>query len=619
MDIFEYLPQLIVAYDGNDEFANLIHVKKANKNNDYYCPCCGGSVQPRALDSTKEQSHYYHITGKCTKESQLHFFCKNWLFEKGSKFYINDKLFEVDFIDIEKIWSTPFGDYKPDITVHTLCGEIIFFEIFFSNRKTGDDYFCKWNALGNDVVEVNIKEYMFKTDGDIIPVFTYLYHDGVCYSKTYEKRDLYATTIARIKRDLTRQKVLNYKARIEQLDWFWKQVQKNESKESVLKSVSCMDYDDMVSCYEIVKRKHCVAYLKNDLLKLINQRVINDIRKNLDLPTDENVYFDLKKHRGRTYEFGIRLNIRLTHIIFDDFYKRCKYTGYNFDKSNGYPKVVFKKNIFSYDEIKIPQNKISELKDIFKETVKYKNILMAYDKKICDFEGSEYRINVKNNFYTVLKKICNDRYDVILDNYQLNTADINILKTKITEQLTENEEKRFLDLVKNSKHYCELTGQLNDYQGLDSKISLDYKYSHYGHDRGIYINLWLYRHQIYSRKINPSEDDLSNTLCEYRKYMDNFVEKHSIIFELIRKINNCKNKLWNAEFNIDYNGISELILYINIASYMNNINQLHKNICLLDIDLSDEAAIVHVIERFMKKLIDESEYLGYRIWFEGRN
>ena len=83
MDIFEYLPQLIIAYDGNDEFANLIHVKKADRDKEYYCPCCGRVVKPRALDSNKEQSHYYHYEGKCTKESQLDFFCKNWLFEKG--------------------------------------------------------------------------------------------------------------------------------------------------------------------------------------------------------------------------------------------------------------------------------------------------------------------------------------------------------------------------------------------------------------------------------------------------------------------------------------------------------------------------------------------------------
>ena len=294
MDIFEYLPQLIVAYDGNDEFANLIHVKKANKDNNYFCPCCGGNVKPRALDSTKEQSHYYHVTGKCTKESQLHFFCKNWLFDEGSKFYVDDSLFEVESIEIEKPYDTPFGKYIPDVTVHTTTGIDIYFEMFFTNRKTGDDYFCKWDYLGNDVVEVNIKEYMFKTDVNTIPIFTYLYHDGNCYSKPYIKRDLYANTIARIKRELTRQKVLNYKARIEQLDWFWQEIRNNKSKEDILETLSKMEYDDMVSCYEIIKRKQCVSYLKNDVLDMINQKVISDVRKKLDLPHDDNIYFDLE-------------------------------------------------------------------------------------------------------------------------------------------------------------------------------------------------------------------------------------------------------------------------------------------------------------------------------------
>ena len=301
MDIFEYLPQLIVAYDGNDEFANLIHVKKASKDAEYFCPCCGGIVKPRALDSTKEQSHYYHVTGKCTKESQLHFFCKNWLFEKGSKFYIDDQLFEVESIDIEKSYDTPFGQYTPDVTVHTTIDKDIYFEMFFTNRKTGDDYFCKWDYLENDVVEVNIKEYMFKTNEDIIPSFTYLFHNGICYSKPYIKRDLYANTIARIKHELTRQKVLNYKARIEQLDWFWQKIRDNKSKEDILNVISDMGYDDMVSCYEIIKRKQCVSYFKTDVLNIINQKVISEVSDSLNLPHDENIYFDLRHVKGRTY------------------------------------------------------------------------------------------------------------------------------------------------------------------------------------------------------------------------------------------------------------------------------------------------------------------------------
>ncbi len=619
MDVFEYLPQLIVAYDGSDEFANLIHVKKANKDVDYFCPCCGGTVKPRALDSSKEQSHYYHITGKCTKESQLHFFCKNWLFEVGSRFYIDSELFEVASIDIEKLYTTPFGDYRPDVTVYTSSGKTIFFEMFFTNRKTGDDYFCKWNALENDVVEVNIKEFMFKTDKDTIPRFTYLYHDGICYSKSYEKRDLYAGTIARAKRELTRQKVLNYKARIEQLDWFWIQLQNNESKEKVLESISCMTYDDMISCYEIIKRKHCVAYLKDDLLKLINQKVVRDVGSKLDLPKDENIYFDLKQHHGRTYEFGIRLKISLPHIIFDDFYKRCVYKGYDFDKLTGYPKIVFKKNIFSYDEVIIPQNRIGELKDIFKETVLYKKMIETYEKELCDFENDVYQIRVKNNFYTILKKTDDDCYDVILDNYQLNTTDINVLKTKIVEQLTENEEKKFLESAKNNRYYRESVNQLSHYHGIDSKITFDYKYPYYGKEKGIYINLWLYGYQIYSIQISPSEDDLLKAINEYKQYLDDFITQYSIVFELINEINNCKNKLWNAEFSIDNNGISRLILYINIHSKIYNDSRLHKNICLSDVNVSDRGNIIHLIETSMKQLTKELECYGHRIWFEGRN
>lgn len=45
------------------------------------------------------------------------------------------------------------------------------------------------------------------------------------------KKDLYATTIAKIKNELTRQKILDYKTRIEKLDWFWQKIVGNSSKE----------------------------------------------------------------------------------------------------------------------------------------------------------------------------------------------------------------------------------------------------------------------------------------------------------------------------------------------------------------------------------------------------
>ena len=428
MDIFEYLPQLIIAYDGNDEFANLIHVKKADRDKEYYCPCCGGIVKPRALDSNKEQSHYYHVSGKCTKESQLHFFCKNWLFEKGSKFYIGEILHEVNFIEIEKTEHTPFGDYRPDITVTTTDGQVIYFELFFTNRKTGDDYFCKWNYLGNDVVEINIKEYMIKTDITTIPHFNYLYHNGVCYSKPYVKRDLYANTIARIKHELTRQSVLNYKARIEQLDWFWQKIINKDSHEEILKAISCMEYDDMVSCYEIIKRKQCVKYLKDDILNTINQKVISDVRKTLDLPYNDTMYFDLKHIRGRTYNAGIHLKIKTKHITYDDVF--CGDYHWN---------IVFRKQIFNPDELNIisKQNEFYEycievLEKVYIEAKKIKEKILNYELELLKFENDGYKIRVQNNCHTVLKNN-SGKYEIFLDDCYI-PFNVNELREKINQR-----------------------------------------------------------------------------------------------------------------------------------------------------------------------------------------
>ena len=507
MNIFEYLPQLIVAYDSNDEFANLIHVKKAKQDEEYYCPCCGGIVKPRALDSTKEQSHYYHVTGKCTKESQLHFFCKNWLFEKGSKFYLDDDLFEVDSIDIEKAWDTPFGKYKPDITVYTSSGKAIYFEIFFSNRKTGDDYFCKWDALGNSVVEVNVKEYMCKTDANIIPNFTYLYHDGICYSKTYVKKDLYATTIAKIKNELTRQKVLDYKARIEKLDWFWQKVIENSSKEDILKCIDAMPYEDMVSCYEIIKRKQCVSHLKKYILDTINKKVIDNIGNSINLPFDEDIYFDVRHYKGRTYEVGIRLNIQTEHIKYNDFYLKCKHNGWNFEKSTDYPKIIFKRNIFSLEEIKIPKNKISELKDIFDKTVEYKKLLLNYEEELSRFEDKGYKVRFNNNYYTVLRQTENNKLEPILEGQYIEKLDIDLLSQEIQYELQDRAERDFLENYIKGEEAQTLISDLQNYNNIDAKVSVGYKKNYNNEqDSGIYFDLEIYNGTIYSEKLTLNKD-----------------------------------------------------------------------------------------------------------------
>ena len=612
MDFFEYLPQLIVAYDGNDKFATLIHVKKAKQNQEYYCPCCGGIVKPRALGSTKEQSHYYHITGKCTKESQLHFFCKNWLFGKGSKFYIGDELFEVNSIDIEVAWNTPFGKYKPDITVYTSSGETIYFEIFFSNRKTGDDYFCKWDALGNAVVEVNIKEYACKIDESILPRFTYLYHNGTCYSKAYVKRDLYATTIAKIKNELTRQKILNYKSRIEKLDWFWQKIIENNSKEDILKCIDSMPYEDMVSCYEIIKRKQCVSYLRKDVLDSINKRVINIIRSSIGLPFDENIYFDVKHHKGRTYEFGIRLNIQTEHIKYNDFYLSCKHRGCDIEKSTGYPKIIFKKNIFSVEEIEIPKNKISELEDIFNKTVEYKKQLMDYEKDLSKFEENGYKVRFNNNRYTVLKTEETNKIEPILEGRYIGKLDIDLLFQEIQHELTDRNEKDFLENYIKGKEAQALISNLQNYKNVNAKVHVGYKKNYdKNQEVGIYFDLEIYNGTIYSEKLTLDKDMFLSVVESARQKIDNFIEKYSSVINLVHQINNCKNGFWKAE--LIFNCFGVLCLEID-QKYINSSEWHMTQEC---VDLSDgylsSKRLKGALVNKMKLVMENMEKYGYRV------
>lgn len=613
MDIFEYLPQLIVAYDGDDEFSNLIHVKKANKDNNYLCPCCGGSVKPRALDSTKEQSHYYHVTGKCTKENQLHFFCKNWLFEKGSKFYIGENLFEVEFIDIEKQYDTPFGKYVPDVTVHTTSGETIYFEMFFSNRKTGDDYFCKWNYLGNSAVEVNIKEYMFKTDEDVIPTFKYLYHDDVCYSKVYEKRDLYANTIARIKRDLTRQNVLNYKARIEQLDYFWQKIRNNDTKESILDTILEMDYEDMVSCYSIIKRKQCVSYLKDDVLKLINDKVISEVRVELGLPYDESIYFDLRRVRGRTYEAGIRLNIKTEHITYNKLFASDGNYGYNFDRLKKFPKIVFSKNIFNKRELIIPDKSIKKLNEIYENVLQFKEKLLKYEKELSDFEKDAYKIKMNNASYTVLI-VSGSEVELLFENRYIRPFDIDELSNEIKNKISDNKNKVFLDNLFNSDEYKTFLQDIKSYENIDIRIDIQ-KYST-RIVNGISFKMYICDSCVYSKDLKRRIDDFIEKKDACKSLIMDFTKTYSIILDVVDRINNCKNNIWKAQFSFD--DIGGIVVTVDQKVFIPKRYITFEKVYFCDLCSIDEDFIIcHMVDA-MHKVMKNMESCGYRI-MEARN
>ena len=610
MNTYEYLPQLIIAYDGKDEYANLIHVSKADPKNNYYCPCCGGIVLPRAKDSKKEQSHYYHKTGQCTKESQLHFFCKNWLFEKGSKFYIENDLYEVDSIAIEKTWRTRFGDYRPDVTVTTTSGKIIYFEMFFTNRKTGDDYFCKWNYLGNDVVEIDIKEYMVKTDKDDIPKFCYLYHNGNCYSKPYVSRDLYANTIAKRKSKLSRQDVLNYRARIEQLDYFWEMIRNNVSKESILNSLTSMNHDDQVFCFDIIKRKQCVKYLKDDVKDLINQSVVEKVRNDLSLAYDENVYFDLECVHGRTYRAGIRLNIKTDHICYDkvinSYCDDLKYI-------SGYPKVVFKRNIFDEHDIKITDGDMKQIQKDFNITIDRRNKILNFEKKISEYEKGFYNIRMNNDFYTVLYMTDDRNYKELFKNKYIHNMSIYDLDKEINIQLNKNECENFIQSIELNEKYKSYISFFKEY----FKYGFIVEFGFFDEDCSNHFILKLNDHTIYDAPAIQEERDLWNSINRCKDIVTKYIQTYSEIIDIVKEINNCKNHFWYAKYSLNYElGNIEVFIDQRCIPSKKTIYLTGEKIEFTKDDLQNIKNVKYMLKQKMKKVIKNMEKNGYRVMEE---
>ena len=266
---------MIVALDID---GNYIHIRDVKENTDYYCPCCGGIVKPRAFKKDKDylmQPHFYHVSGGCSEETRIHWLYKNWLFKNGSQFYIENRLYTVDHVDIEKTHNTSFGDYRPDITVYLADKKVMYFEINFTNSKAGNDYFCKWDELHNDVIEVNVKKLLNEDFNCKIPTFSLIYSDGECFKKLYQKKDEYANTIAVRKLEWKRQDKINYKIQWEKLDWFWICLINYKNKKigtnDVAISFSTMEFEDMDICMGLMKKMKCID-IYNDCIPLINKR-----------------------------------------------------------------------------------------------------------------------------------------------------------------------------------------------------------------------------------------------------------------------------------------------------------------------------------------------------------
>lgn len=268
--------------DSLDDDANYVHIDDVKDGATYYCPCCKGVIKPRAYKEDidyKVQPHFYHASGGCSPETYVHYICKTWLFDIGSKFIVGNTEYCVAHIDTEKTFHTSYGDYRPDMTIETIDGKLFYVEIKSTNKKSRD-LVPKWDELGNDVVEIDVREVINQKYRCDTPTFKQIYSDGECFIKSYSHSD-YDRLIEPRKKIWKRQEKINYKIQWEHLDWFWSSLSSflmGDTKiENVIDAFDAMDIEDRLWCYQNLKGKSCVT-IKDELAEHIIQYYIEQVQ-----------------------------------------------------------------------------------------------------------------------------------------------------------------------------------------------------------------------------------------------------------------------------------------------------------------------------------------------------
>ena len=539
------LPQLIVGLDSLCDSANYIHIDDVKPHANYYCPCCRGQIKPRAYKKDMDyqvQPHFYHETGGCDEETYIHYICKNWLFEKGCKFIIKNVEYEVDSIDIEKTLHTSFGNYKPDIVVYTSIGKVFYFEIKTTSKKMAL-YAPKWDELGNDVVEVDARDFVNQKYRNIIPEFKLIYSNGECFIKSYTRTD-YDNTIAKRKIEWKRQDKLNYKIQWERLDWFWVKLQKyingETIDEDVLESFNKLDYSDKLWCYYTIKKKSCID-LKGLFKDCINKHfydMINSLK-------DDKISVILKQTSPRIYEVRYRAEFLYgDYTLFEDGVTKVKIEKgdilslkYEEDIRNGLS--MLRERIKQCENILKQITRIAALPYVKSITPyshwaseKYSFIELYFD---IEFEDNIHNRNVKEAIgkssivsTQLSEQLVSDRYEEHKRN-ALSGLDEEITETALlNDHLYQNIISELMDICKQTDF-------------LSIRVSGDCK-------RITMLNKCTPVYEYEYSKTEKFGEFEANVKEVFMRHIKKQIEQYKNIAQYIKTVNSCKNNMWKIRF-----------------------------------------------------------------------
>lgn len=468
--------KLWFAKNVTDDIVTIDEINKENKNDTYLCPMCGSKLIPKAIKSKQITSHFAHVdVSKCNSETMIHWWFKHKFLEKGDTFtVVSDKERKYVCKDVltEKHYNVDDKVYKPDVTVVTECGNIIYFEMAFSNKKKVQDYIDIWLELKNIVVEVDIKQLMLR---DTIPIFKALFYDGKCFNT--KKNDTYYNTIGKYKEEKFQGEVdRELKERIRKLDWFWDDVLRYKKGERDIKyMIDLIDYIDEKEKHivkEILNKKKC-----NDVFQVYVEKRFNYVY--------ESVVSLAKKYFNEEYNNYIEIYDESTNkrnsekeICVVDSTNNCLVSVNILDNN-------FIKDCIDIFENNLKYNEKMELKTLWENKRKEKIAEIKSNRELINFmdelKNKDYRLELwfdyKNiegfllNIILYYKNTSAKRYEIKADDWNNIDEVVMIIKQNINKYFSELDK---LDNVDKLNELTKLLGlQYSNIVEVEGKILLE--------------------------------------------------------------------------------------------------------------------------------------------------
>ncbi|WP_207767826.1 zinc-ribbon domain containing protein [Heyndrickxia camelliae] len=538
--------KLWFAKDENNEIITIDTVNELNKQNTYHCPVCGSDLKPKAIESKRIAPHFAHVdASKCNSESQIHFWFKNKFLEKGDKFTVvsdTEKEYICKDILVEQSYETESGLYRPDVTVVTECGNTIYFEMAFTNKKHVKDYLDKWLELKNIVVEVDIKQLALN---DKLPTFKALFYDGKCFN--VKKGDAYYNTIGKYKEEKLLGNVdEDLKKRIQKLDWFWDDIFRYQKGEVEIEYM--VNLIDNINIFDI------------EIVKTIL------IKSNCSLSWDDYINYKTDLKLKETSDYFNKININyLYHIKIEKIIKWNKVLDVVFVFQNQY-----KNNMnFSLSLRNMSINRI--IKELDKKTGgidNFKKLVLELEEKY-DFSTQYLYKKGICNFFTLHKGIDDELYGYLnfeyVGKYKIGKTTFT-LKTSLSKddicEIINNKQRKMIERIK--RVYRWHTAKNNNILD-DAIIFLNDKYKK--NDDKFHFRL---NREVYDNKYVPVLT-FSYDFCTLKQIkLNDEIIGTSVINTILNFVNNSLNK--------EFLGESCLIDEPKILSAIKTLKNKHENL-----------------------------------------